>query len=245
MAIHRPPSHLVGPDPDSDATAGAGGGLLPPAERFQRRLLRLAADVHDGPMQDLTAIGYGIHDLRRQLEGALSGDRSRAVEATLDELLAECGRVESSLRSLISSLEGGLGGRVSLVEAIGDEVETFRRRHAVPVELIVHGVPEAETDSQLIALQSVAREALTNIAKHARASQVVVAIRTSEAGIELTVTDDGRGFDPGADGAASRLGLSGMRTRIGLLGGELRVESRPGGPTSVTAVLRPWRPEAS
>ena len=215
------------------------------AERFRRRLLRLAADVHDGPMQDLTVIGFGLHDLRRQFESAIPADRRGPIEASFGELLTECEQVERSLRALVSSLEGGLAESVSLTEAIGDEVERFRRRSAVAAEFVVEGDPEAETDSQRIALQAVTREALSNVARHAQATVVVVTLRGIGQGIELSIQDDGRGFDVPASGAGARLGLSGMRTRIALLGGELRVESTPGGPTAVTATLQPWRPAAA
>jgi signal transduction histidine kinase len=213
------------------------------AERFRRRLLRLAADVHDGPMQDLTVIG--LHDLRRQLDGAIPAERRGPIDASFHELLTECEQVERSLRALVSSLEGGLAETISLPEAIGDEVENFMRRSAVDAQLVVEGDPEAETASQRIALQAVTREALSNVARHAQANLVVVTLRAVGEGIELSIRDDGCGFDVAASSAGERLGVSGMRTRIALLGGELQVESAPGGPTTVTATLQPWRPAAA
>jgi signal transduction histidine kinase len=215
------------------------------AERFRRRLLRLAADVHDGPMQDLTVIGFGLHDLRRQLETSLPVEGRGPIDASFHEILSECERVERSLRALVSSLEGGLAETISLPEAISDEVDNFRRRSTVDVELVVEGDPEAATDSQRIALQAVTREALSNVARHAQASLVVVTLRAVGEGIELSIRDDGRGFDVVASAAGERLGVSGMRTRIALLGGNLQVDSAPGGPTTVTATLQPWRPAAA
>jgi signal transduction histidine kinase len=237
MAMHGWPNDLTIQD-----SAESSDEL---AERFRRRLLRLAADVHDGPMQDLTVIGFGLHDLRRQLEKTVPAERLVAIDATFHELLTECEQVERSLRALVSSLEGGLAETISLPEAISDEVENFKRRSTVEVELIVEGDPEAETDSQRIALQAVTRETLSNVSRHAQATVVVVALRAIDQGIELSIRDDGRGFDVAASGAGERLGVSGMRTRIALLGGELRVESAPGGPTTVTATLQPWRPAAA
>jgi signal transduction histidine kinase len=239
MAMHGWPNDLSLQDADSSESADQL------AERFRRRLLRLAADVHDGPMQDLTVIGFGLHDLRRQFEKAVPEDRRGSIDSSFHELLTECEQVERSLRALVSSLEGGLAESISLPEAISDEIDNFRRRSAVAAELVVEGDPEAETDSQRIALQAVTREALSNVSRHAQATLVIVTLRSVEAGIELSIQDDGRGFDVPATTAGTRLGLSGMRTRIALLGGELRVESVPGGPTSVTAILQPWRPAAA
>ena len=241
MAMHGWPNDLS--LQEADSASAEGSEEL--AERFRRRLLRLAADVHDGPMQDLTVIGFGLHDLRRQFEGAIPDDRRGSIEASFHELLVECEQVERSLRALVSSLEGGLAESISLSEALNDEVDNFKRRSTVAIEFSVEGDPEAETASQRIALQAVTREALSNIARHAEASLVIVTLRAISGGIELSIRDDGRGFDVPAAGAGQRLGLSGMRTRIALLGGELRVESAPGGPTTVTATLQPWRPAAA
>jgi signal transduction histidine kinase len=240
MAMHGWPNDLS----LQDATASAESSEQL-AERFRRRLLRLAADVHDGPMQDLTVIGFGLHDLRQQLESAVPEERRGTIDASFYEILSECERVERSLRALVSSLEGGLAENVSLVEAVSDEVDNFKRRSTITVELLIDGHPEAETDSQRIALQAVTREALSNVSRHAHATLVIIGLRAIDGGIELSVRDDGRGFDVAASGAGERLGLSGMRTRIALLGGELRVESEPGGPTTVTATLQPWRPAAA
>jgi signal transduction histidine kinase len=240
MAMHGWPDDLS----LQDATASVESSEQL-AERFRRRLLRLAADVHDGPMQDLTVIGFGLHDLRQQLESAVPDDRRGTIDASFYEILSECERVERSLRGLVSSLEGGLAENVSLVEAVSDEVDNFKRRSTITVELLIDGHPEAETDSQRIALQAVTREALSNVSRHAHATLVIIGLRAIDGGIELSVRDDGRGFDVAASGAGERLGLSGMRTRIALLGGELRVESEPGGPTTVTATLQPWRPAAA
>jgi signal transduction histidine kinase len=212
------------------------------AERLGRRLLRLAADVHDGPMQDLTAIGFGLGELRRQIELVVPAAERSAVDASFDELLAECVRVERSLRALISSLEGGLSDSASLAEAIAEEVETFGRRSDAEVELELDEDAEAETDSQRIALQAVAREALSNVAKHSGASRVWIRLRrTSEGLTELAVRDDGAGFDVESALTRERLGLTGMQTRVSLLGGELTIVSAPGADTTVTATLRPWR----
>ena len=103
---------------------------------------------------------------------------------------------------------------------------------------------ETETDSQRIALHRVLREALTNINKHADAQNVGVQLFESDDVVYLRVTDDGVGFDPSATrgDSTSGLGLNGMYDRLRLLESTLELESRPGGPTTVTAAVRRWRP---
>jgi len=103
---------------------------------------------------------------------------------------------------------------------------------------------ETETDSQRIALDRVLHEALTNIHKHARANKVTVRLHEEGDMIYLVVTDDGIGFTPEIlrRGPAHGFGLDGMHDRLRLLGSTLRVESAPGGPTTITAAVRRWRP---
>jgi signal transduction histidine kinase len=85
------------------------------------------------------------------------------------------------------------------------------------------------------------RELLMNAVKHAQATRATVTVRGSDEGIELTVADDGRGFDVGrltADGA-SGFGLFSIRDRLPHLGGELAIDSAPGQGTRVTLRM-PW-----
>jgi signal transduction histidine kinase len=82
----------------------------------------------------------------------------------------------------------------------------------------------------------VLQEALTNVARHAGATKVVVELKREESALELLVRDDGVGFDVRrALGAVSGVGLRGMRERVTLLGGSIQIESRPGQGTVVRA----------
>ena len=88
------------------------------------------------------------------------------------------------------------------------------------------------------------QEALSNVRQHSGASAVAVALREDDDGLCMEIRDDGHGFDPGAvqrDGdGQSGIGVVGMRERLRLLGGRLELESAPGGPTVVRAVLPRW-----
>ena len=104
------------------------------------------------------------------------------------------------------------------------------------------------TDSQQITLLALIREALSNIRKHANARTVSISITSDAEGIRAVVSDDGDGFDPEEmlvrAARAGRLGLVGMHERVRMLGGQTHIESRPGGPTVISATLPPWpRPE--
>jgi two-component system NarL family sensor kinase len=212
------------------------------AEALKRKLTRLALDVHDGPMQNLAVIGINLGDLRRTLASSLDERDHADIDAGMERLGAELGRIESDLRALIAALEDGGATPVPLSEAIAREISEFERRSAAVVELQVVGDVRTETDSQRIALQSVTREALANVAKHAGAHNVRIIVTGTDDSVTLEIEDDGRGFRVASKSSNGRIGLGGMRKRIEMLGGEFGVTSRPGGPTRVTATLQAWRP---
>jgi signal transduction histidine kinase len=224
----------------SKGTTSEGG-----VEAVKRRLHRLALDVHDGPMQNLAVIGFSLGDMRRKMQALVPADEHGQIDAGMAQIGAELGRVESELRALIGALEHGGVTSVPVVDAIEMEIAEFSRRSAVIPELIVEGDVRAETDSQRIALQSVTRAALANVAKHARAQTVTVRLTGSPESITLEIVDDGRGFDPSRPPKKGHFGLNGMRERVAMLGGTFDVESRRGGPTRLVATLETWRPPAA
>jgi signal transduction histidine kinase len=203
-------------------------------EAIHRRLRRLALDVHDGPIQSLVAIGYGLTALRERL-------RTNADADQVAEMMDELASAEQQLRQLITTLERGERRSLEMLHEIADnEVMTFQRRCTAMCELeVTHGV-EPDSHSQEIAIRSVLHEALMNVAKHARAENVMVRLLADEDEILLDVEDDGDGFDPRAVGG-DRIGIASMRERLQFLGGSFAIESMRGGPTRITAKLPRWR----
>jgi signal transduction histidine kinase len=87
------------------------------ADALKRRLVRLALDVHDGPMQNLAVIGFSLGALRTRLQSALGDGDPSQIDAGMEKLGAELGRVESDLRALIAALEDDGVSAVPPVEA--------------------------------------------------------------------------------------------------------------------------------
>ena len=205
----------------------------------QRRLLRLSLDLHDGPMQDLVAVGFALERLRHDLARlpVESSDLLTQIEGIRTQLVG----VEADLRSMAAD-EAAVSGRTPFTRLLSNELERFRKLDDATVVVDADTRIEPDTDSQRIALQRVLHEALTNVHKHAQAGRVEVRLHESDDVIQLEVTDDGVGFDPLRRGRRAGLGLTGMRSRLRLLGGDLRVDSRPGGPTRIAADVRRWRP---
>lgn len=215
---------------------------LPEAEVIRRRLMRLAFDVHDGPMQNLTAAGWGLRHLRSDLIRCIdAGEAAEAVAARFDLLMAELVSAEAGLRSLISSLERGGSTDFATLEVIAaTEIDAFRRRCDATTRVVVPSNVSPDSHSQALAIAGVLREALNNVAKHANADEVLVRLQADHQKILLEIGDDGEGFDP--ETTKWGIGLTSMRERVHLLQGELEISSAPGGPTVVIACFRRWQP---
>jgi signal transduction histidine kinase len=127
---------------------------------------------------------------------------------------------------------------MGLLPALLWQIERYTRQTGIAVKFhqtgLTHRLPlEVET-----AAYRIIQEALTNVARHAGVSQVVVQVRVSEEALTLFVVDEGAGFDAEqATEATFTMGLAGMRERADLLGGTLRISSAPGEGTTIEAEL--------
>jgi signal transduction histidine kinase len=212
----------------------------------ERRLGRLAFDLHDGALQHIAAFGADLFLVRRQLTELLPAESEAVGVARINDLEARIWELDRVLRELAHSLEPGSLIRRALPLVISDEVAAFTERTGIPVQQRVQGDFSDMTVSQKIALIRVVQEALTNVREHANAAQVRILITARTGSVEARVEDDGVGFHVARtllDGARrGRLGLVGSSERVRLLGGRFDVRSRPGGPTAVSLSLPRWRP---
>ena len=212
-----------------------------PLDAGERRLRRLAYDLHDGPLQELVVLAEEVRLAALQVDGVVpEADRAR-VRGRFQDIEARLGALEESLREIAH------GGRVA--SSVQDPlVETVRRELAaleetgVAVEFRSEGDFDELTDSQKIALVRVVQEGLTNVRKHSGASSVSVVLIATPKATELTIHDDGQGFDVRALGR-DRLGLAGVLDRVNLLGGDIKIESTPERGATLFARLPRWRPE--
>jgi signal transduction histidine kinase len=212
----------------------------------ERRLGRLAFDLHDGALQHIAAFGADLFLVRRQLTELLPSESEALGTARINDLEARIWELDRVLRELAHSLEPGSLVRRPLPRVIADEVAAFTERTGIPVQQRIQGDFTGMTVSQKIALIRVVQEALTNIREHANAAQVRIVITARTGRVDARVEDDGVGFHVARtllDGAQrGRLGLVGSSERVRLLGGRFDVRSQPGGPTTVSLSLPRWRP---
>jgi signal transduction histidine kinase len=202
------------------------------AQEEERR--RIAVDVHDDSIQAMAAIGLRLQILRRHAPDREFASRVSEIEDTVTESIGR-------LRSLLFRLETASLEKEGLAHAVGRCI----------AELFPEGTPRGRVVSRLqreppgyvqIVLFRVAQEALTNVRKHARASEVVVVLSHEDDGTLLVVQDDGLGFDPeelAKHALPGHLGLRGMEQRSQVASGWLRVESKPGKGTSISCWLPP------
>jgi two-component system sensor histidine kinase UhpB len=206
------------------------GRLVLRAQEEERR--RLARDLHDEVNQALTAILLRLEALSQAAPPELSeelGELKRLVNQAMSELL----QLARHLRPTALDDHG-------LLPAMASHVRRFAAQTGIKADLNASGSDAQLQPDEEIAVYRIAQEALANVARHADASQVLVSLRTDADGVELTVRDDGRGFEfeaPVGSGAAfdseGGLGLGGMAERARLVGGELTIESRPGAGTEL------------
>lgn len=207
------------------------------AEEAERR--RLARELHDELGQELTAFRLGIEDALRLAGEYGSNPAPAPLVARLVQLQALIGRVATGARAIALELRPPELDDVGLESALETYVAEWSARYGITAEIAVTGLGAEQPMPMDVssALYRIAQEALTNVAKHAGASQVSVVIERPDGEVRLIVEDDGHGFDMPATGERARterrLGLSGMRERAGLVGGTLEIESSPGTGTAI------------
>lgn len=220
------------------------------AAATERRLARLRFDLHDGPQQDVHMLAQDLRLFRDQLAPLLAGDpdRDRAL-GRLDDLEAQLVALDGDLRRLSTRSESPVLSDESLGLSLARLVEAFAQRTGVTPAAELTGNLLNLTDSQQIAILALVREALSNVRRHSGADHVSISVAGDETAVTVRVTDDGSGFDPEtarvSAARAGRLGLVGMHERVRMLGGRTEIESRPGGPTVVSATLPRWPPDES
>ena len=193
----------------------------------------LARELHDGTSQMLVSAKLCIESAVHELGHAGRAPPSALGKALqrLNDTLVEVRRISHRLRpALLDTL-----GLPAALEHLGRE---FTENGRIDARVAVDGEPAELPGEVKTALFRVTQEALTNVAKHAGAARVRVVLRFDAEGVELAVSDDGRGFDVEAVlGHPTRgLGLRHMRERLAAIGGRLDLQSRVDGTRLVATV---------
>lgn len=206
------------------------------AEEAQRK--RMAREVHDALGQALTALKLDIGWLARHLPDEPASLHLRAIE--MEELTA---RTIDDVRRLSAELRPAVLDDHGLWAAVRWQVSDFEKRSGLRCTLALPEIEVAWDQGRSTTAFRMLQESLTNVARHAQARSVALAVRLEPQGdAVLEVRDDGCGFSQEQATRPGALGLLGMRERAELHGGSLAVTGAPGKGTTVTLRM-PWGPE--
>ena len=207
----------------------------------ERRLLRLGFDLHDGPLQEIVALADEIRQASTQISAVVPDDYRQRVRGRFNDVHARLGALDESLRQIAHSIRSTTAVARPVADAVEAELIALEGATGIEGELQAEGDLASLSDSQKIVLFRVVQEALSNVRKHSGAAKVSIVLRSKRTFVDLTVTDDGCGFDPrGLD--TDRLGLAGISERVRLLGGAVEIKTTPGAGTTVRATLPQWKP---
>ena len=197
------------------------------AEETERR--RIARELHDRVGQNLSALNINLDILLGQL-------RDEPARRRLEDSLKLVDATLQSIENVMADLRPALLDEYGLAAALAWYGEEYAQRTGIRV-----GVEAGEAGASLrpeaaVALFRIAQEALNNAAKHSSAKRITVGLEEKEGELVLSVSDDGKGFDPAA-APRGRWGMTTMRERAEAAGGSLSVDSSLGQGTTVRAAV--------
>jgi signal transduction histidine kinase len=183
---------------------------------------RLARELHDALNQSLFSLTLTARAAARHI----ATDPHRAAEE-LNEIAVLSRQAMTELRAVVDGLRTPDLERDGLVPAIRSLADLLSRVHHIEIEVVADEEPGLEGRAEHEVFRIV-QEALTNAVRHSQAARVTVTVANGD-GLDVTIRDDGHGFEPGARNVrGKRLGLTSMRDRASVLGGRLTIESSPG-----------------
>jgi len=195
--------------------------------------LRISRDLHDGIIQSIYAVSLSLEDVPELIETSPPEAIDR-VDRAIDRLHLTIGDIRTFIVGL--GPEAGAGLRLTL-ETLARELLADSATH---LSLDLSGAPQLDgrlTPEAAHELVQVAREALSNVARHSGAGRARLALRVDGDEAELRVEDNGAGFDPGRRFGSGHFGLANLRGRATAVGGTLTIDSEAGKGTRIIVRL--------
>jgi signal transduction histidine kinase len=183
---------------------------------------RIAREIHDDLGQNLLALRLDMSMLH-----ARTGNSHPRLKSKVGAALDHLDTTMKSIRAIMNNLRPAVLD-LGLHAAIEWQVHEFRRLSGIDCALSMNGQEPELDDQQATAVFRVLQESLTNIRRHARASNVRIELAAHDGRLSLAVQDNGVGMHPNERRKTHRFGLVGMAERVAMLDGELRIESVPG-----------------
>jgi PAS domain S-box-containing protein len=192
---------------------------------------RIARELHDELGQAVTALKMDVNWLKARVPAEdIIQHKLASMEAMLNDTVKATRRIATELRPLMLDDLGVIAG----VEWL---VENFTERSKIACRLTVSDPDLSWQDPLATAIFRIIQEALTNVARHAKASRAEVDIHQTNTDVHLSVIDDGQGFAADSGKKPNSFGILGLRERAYLLGGEATIDSQPGRGTRIAVRL--------
>lgn len=184
---------------------------------------RIARELHDELGQALTALRIDLDWLAIRLPdaGASIADKLAAMRAMVANTVESVRRISQDLRP-------GVLDDLGLAAAIEWQAERFEENTGIPCVVMMNREEFDLSEPVATAVFRIVQEALTNVARHAGATRVMIKVEEGAAGLVLRISDDGAGFSVSSKPAKKSYGLLGIRERVNVLGGEVEIVGLPG-----------------
>jgi len=221
--------HLDLGSPGEDVLVSAFNTMEQRIDGLIQDRTRIGRDLHDSVLQSLYAIGLNLEVTRNtDLRQAPKPQRLQ------NHLVAQLNHVIQEVRAMIASLDSGMIQDFNLAAELESLQTVYQRTDRLRIDLDLHAIVlEILTTKERVEILNIAREALSNCARHADATHITVAIRLEGTTVRISIVDDGRGFVPD-DTRGRGYGFANMEARARKLGGMLHVRSRIGQGTAIT-----------
>lgn len=196
---------------------------------IQEERRRIARELHDRVLQVLGSVTYSLEACRKSLVSPPEG------------LETELALSEEATRSSMTEIRSVLSGKVkdqfkpgTLLERLSEEIKSLH--DSVGLKVVLEATPEHMELGQEVEqeIYYAAREGLTNIVRHSRASEASLSLKQTNGELRVYLEDNGLGFDPTAKGDGSSFGVQSMRERVRNVGGNISVETSPGKGTRIS-----------
>jgi two-component system sensor histidine kinase DegS len=191
---------------------------------------RIARELHDDTIQALIALSRHLDILANPTAGGGQEVPQYVVER-IEDLRDRLNRVIEGVRRFSRDLRPSILDDLGLLPALESMVTAMTERDSTPTEFHVMGRTRRLAPDIELMLFRIAQEALSNVRKHAQATQAAVTVAFNDSTVQIIVQDNGKGFSPralsGDLAVTGKLGLLGMQERVRLLQGTLSIQSQP------------------
>jgi two-component system, NarL family, sensor histidine kinase UhpB len=196
--------------------------------------IRIAREIHDELGSLLTGLRWEMKSLDTAITKEVEASQAQSLREKITTMLGLTDRTIRTVRRIAAELRPSILDDFGLTEAIEWQAQEFQTRTGIPCHCQNAATNAALNKQKSTAVFRIFQESLTNVLRHAQATQVDVAMAAEASEFVLTICDNGRGITAEQQSGMHSLGLLGMRERAHLVGGEIKIMGNEGGGTLVT-----------